>query len=433
MICGKRIVNGSVSGVVERGLCNGCGTCQSSCPEDAIRLSLNSRIGLFVPIIDKSICTNCGSCRDACPGLGIDLRLFNLELFGNALSDPLLGSYRRILNGHSNDERIRFGSASGGMITQLLVYAFEKGVINGALVTRMSRNNPLVPEPIVARTVTEIVEASKSKYCPVPANVALREILESSSDDRFAVVGLPCHIHGLRKAEMVHERLRRRIRLHFGLFCGTGLNFLATEFLLKRMAITTQDVVEIQYRGEGWPGKLTIRDMDGRRITVPYMDYFNFRLGPFINWRCRVCPDRTNFLSDISFGDAWNRMTESRNSPGESIVISRTPIGDDLLRESAKAGLIDVFQTRREEIVKSQALYDKQLEVSSRIGLARRLGHNLPEYGIDLGKPRVLAYPRMMIEQLLSFVACNHLWGILDTYFDLLEGLARMKSRSGSG
>ena len=50
---------------------------------------------------------------------------------------------------------------------------------------------------------TEPVSATKSKYCPVPANVRIKKILRRNG--KFAVVGLPCHIHGVRKAEMLNK------------------------------------------------------------------------------------------------------------------------------------------------------------------------------------------------------------------------------------
>jgi coenzyme F420 hydrogenase subunit beta len=47
-------------------------------------------------------------------------------------------------------------------------FALEEGIIDGALVTRMKKDRPLEPEPFIARTREEIIEASKSKYCGVP-------------------------------------------------------------------------------------------------------------------------------------------------------------------------------------------------------------------------------------------------------------------------
>jgi len=74
----------------------------------------------------------------------------------------------------------------------------------------MKKENPLEPEPFIARTKEEIIEASKSKYCPVPANIALKEIMDSKSGEKFAVVGLPCHIQGIRKFEEVNKILKEK-------------------------------------------------------------------------------------------------------------------------------------------------------------------------------------------------------------------------------
>src|SRR5690606_36009483 len=115
------------------------------------------------------------------------------------------------------DDNIRYNSSSGGLVTQILCFALEKGIINGALVTKMNKESPLQPQPFIARTKEEIIEASTSKYCPVPANMALKEIL-SSDVEKVAVVGLPCHIMGIRKAEMKNNLLKNKIVLHMGIF-----------------------------------------------------------------------------------------------------------------------------------------------------------------------------------------------------------------------
>jgi len=79
-------------------------------------------------------------------------------------------------------------------VTALFIFALEKGLIDGALVTGMKKDKPLEPEPFIARTREKIISARGSKYCSVPANIALKEILKAKEEERFAVVGLPCHI-----------------------------------------------------------------------------------------------------------------------------------------------------------------------------------------------------------------------------------------------
>ena len=146
-----------------------------------------------------------------CPGHEVDFKGLNLEIFGKEPEDILIGNYLNCYVGHATDYDIRYNSASGGLVTALLIFALEEGLIDGALVTRMKKDKPLEPEPFIARTREEIIEARGSKYCPVPANVALREILEANEGERFAVVGLPCHIHGMRRAQRVDARLKERV------------------------------------------------------------------------------------------------------------------------------------------------------------------------------------------------------------------------------
>ena len=89
-------------------------------------------------------------------------------------------------------------------------------------------------------------------------NIALKEIINSRDEEKIAVVGLPCHIQGLRKAMAKDSKLRDRIVLCLGLFCNHSPNFLATHFLLESNKINENDIIRLDYRGEGWPGHLKI-------------------------------------------------------------------------------------------------------------------------------------------------------------------------------
>jgi len=108
----------------------------------------------------------------------------------------------------------------------------ENKIIDGAIVTKMKKDNPLEPETFIARTKKDIIESSKSKYCPVPLNIVLREIINSKEDEKFAIVGLPCHINGIINAEKINKKLKDKIIIKFGIFCNHTPNFLATELYL---------------------------------------------------------------------------------------------------------------------------------------------------------------------------------------------------------
>lgn len=376
----------SVSSIIKDNLCTGCGTCVSLCPHDAIELWIDSKKGTYVPNIDLEACNNCGICRQACPGGEVDFDALNIKLFGKKPDDNLLGNYINCYAGYSTNEGIRYNSSSGGLVTALLIFALEEGIIDGALVTRMKKDKPLEPEPFVARTREEIIEASKSKYCPVPANVALKKIMESSDGERFAVVGLPCHIHGIRKAQNLDKRLKEKVILTLGLMCGHTPNFKATEaFLDMHWNIKKEDVKKLDYRGSGWPGLLKCK-LNGKDLSIDQNKCWKFIGSSFFSPdRCLICADFTAELADISFGDAW--LPELRNDKkGCSIVISRTASSEMILKQMIDRGKIVFRNSSRMEVIKSQfvPIYNKKFNIKSYYQIFDLFQKALPSYNIDM-------------------------------------------------
>ena len=371
--------NNTIAQVVKDGLCTGCGTCIALCPEEAIKLTINEKKGIYVPELNEEKCNNCGICCEVCPGHEVDFKQLNLEIFGKEPEDVFIGNYLNCYVGHSTDYNIRYNSASGGLITQLLIFALEEGIIDGALVTRMKKESPLEPEPFIARTREEIIEASKSKYCPVPANIALKEILDSEEGERFAAVGLPCHIHGVRKAEQINKKLKEKIVLHLGIFCNHAPNFWGTKLLLQRLKIREDEVTKLDYRGEGYPGSMKISKKSGEPLLLP--DCWSF-IGTYFFYptRCLMCSDEICELADVSFGDVW--LPElSDDKIGTSIVVSKSEIGDKILQMMKSKNKIELNEVGVKKVIQSQVgvLYFKKKNLNAR----SKLFKVVPKYNIQ--------------------------------------------------
>lgn len=413
-----------ITSIVENGLCTGCGTCISLCPKKAIQIQKNNEKGIYEPEINENKCINCELCLKVCPGHEVNFKDLNLEIFGTDAEDILVGNYLNFYTGHSTDYEIRYNSSSGGLVTQLLIFALEEGLIDGALVTRMREDNPLEPEPFIARTKEEIIEASKSKYCPVPVNIALREILELDEGERVAVVGLPCHIQGIRKAEKVNKKLSKKIVLHLGIFCSINRNFLAQEYLLKKLNINKEDILKFDYRGKGWMGNMTIILKNGDEKSYPYRTYWREILDSyFIPMRCTLCSDQFCELSDISFGDIW--LPEYRSDQiGTSVVISRTEIGNDTLDQMKSANKIDLYEIEREKVVKSQinALKLKKNYSNAHISLRKVLRKKVPNYNQKLLKPNSNSYLHVILYYPRNYLSSRrYLWVLLEPFTKLVS------------
>lgn len=381
--------------VIDNGLCCNCGACEGICPTNAIELQIDHEKKEYTPVIDEMKCNNCNLCYSVCPGHSVNYKQLNDFFFNKDPQDLLMGNYLNCYLGFVTDDHIRFNSASGGLVTGILIYALDKGIIDGALVTRMSKENPLEPEPFIARTPGEIIEASKSKYCPVPVCKVLKEII-NSADDKLAVVGLPCHIHGIRNAEMMNKFLREKIVLHLGIFCSHTDTFWQTDSLLSKWGIEPNEVQEINYRGDGWPGNMTITLKNGKIWRIPFSDALSQHT-LWINaiFRCLFCPDLTAEISDMSFGDPWIPKIIETEKIGQSIVICRTKNAERILSNAVAGGYIQLDDLSPELVKKSGYMMEsKKKDIKVRLLIRKVFGKIIPEYQTQFQKPYFKNYLR---------------------------------------
>ena len=320
----------------------------------------------------------------------MDFESLGSSIFGQPPENLLIGNHFACYVGHSTNETIRYNSASGGIATQLLVYAMEKGLIDGALVARARKDNPLLIGGVIARTTEEVIAASKSKYCPVAINTGLREVLKE--DGRFAVVGLPCHIHGIRKAEKVFKILKKRIVLRIGLLCSHMVSYEGVDLLIAKLHIPKGSVSELNYRGEGWPGSMSISTLNGSTRTLPligswYAYWPVFSSFFFTPMRCTMCPDQAGELADVSLGDAWLPEFRSEKS-GESLIVIRTKAASDFFATLYREKTVHVKEVEASKVVQSQLvnLVFKKKDLGSRLFTLRRFGINTPRF---VPEPRI--------------------------------------------
>ncbi|MEM2351183.1 MAG: Coenzyme F420 hydrogenase/dehydrogenase, beta subunit C-terminal domain [Thermoproteota archaeon] len=378
----------SVGAIWAAGLCIGCGTCASACPKGAVSIKRHSWKGFYFPEIDQRLCNQCGYCLQACPGGSVNFQHLATEFLDGQSSDKLIGTFSQLYIGHASSFKIRYNASSGGLVTSLLCYALEHKIIDGALVLTMSESNPLETEPRIATTPDEIMAAAGSKYCPAAPNVKLREIL--AMPGRYALVGLPCHVHAVRKWQLIMPDLRSKIAFICGLFCANSSTYLGTEYFLKSHGIDPRLVSEIRYRGEGWPGKIKVALRDGTIKFFPrpasekswhrralLISAFHY---DFIHPRCLLCPDQTAELADISFGDPWLPEYTQVERLGKSLIIVRTRVGSELVNAALRDGAI-VAEPVELNVVKRAQNYSFKQGVGSRLKLRALIGLSVPDYG----------------------------------------------------
>jgi coenzyme F420 hydrogenase subunit beta len=362
--------------VYKNKLCTGCGTCLSVCPNNAIKIVKDEKKGVYKPKVDKNKCNKCGLCLKVCPG------------WQTKINNNLIGNNLKIFSGKSRDSNLSKISSSGGSITQVLLYLIKKGEIDGALVTIM---DGLVPKPIIAKNEKDIISAIGSKYCPVPLNVELRNILESKVE-KIAFVGLPCHVQGLNNLIKIKPELGKKIYITLGIFCSRTPTFIATENLLKKLNLKTKDIKSINYRCK-YDMVITLKN--GHERIIPYRNYWNSDFKYLISPRCIMCHDRLNDFSDLSFGDDWENKS--------NIIIARTKKGLETIK---KVKDIELQELTIEGInnLKKQSIFKKK-NLAARLFFLKIFKIKTPRFDKEIPKPGISAYPQALLFLMRTQVA----------------------------
>lgn len=340
----------NIEGVSADGLCTQCGTCVAVCPREAISAEWNVRLGYRMRVIE-SRCDDCGICAKVCPGPGFDYShsAWWREAAEERGTEDFVGPWRRLYTGWATDDETRYRGASGGLATAILQGALASGLIDAAILCRTDPENPLRAEATIARSADEIAACRGSKYNLVAMNTELRRVIREPG--RYALVGLPCHIQGFRLARERSTPLRERVVFTIGIFCASSFTPRATAMEALRAGLDPRHLARVSYRGPGWPGPLHLETDSSRIYEAALSSYFPRFVRSGSPLRCRLCPDGSAELSDMSVGDAW--LARHEGTPGVSDLIVRTARGEQVIDTVAPKWLI-LFESSPDEILRTQ-------------------------------------------------------------------------------
>ncbi len=365
--------------IVKAGLCVECGTCVAACPSNAIRIVKFE--DMYLPIINYAKCKECGTCYQVCPSNYEEILNQNQVIKKHVQKwvpytikyDRYLGSFIKTYLAYSTNTYIRYSASSGGIISTLIYFLLKEKYIDAAILvcdSIIGNDSYYEPIPCVIKTLEEFVNKLPyifgSRYRPVPLNQVLEKIAKDKSLNSIAFVGLPCHIRGLKKLQEYNSYLRKKKFITIGLFCNNTPSLKALKYLLTVVIGLNREriskITRIQFRGRGWPGFLTIEFKDTTKLLIPFFKYRDSGFGQFfMHKRCLLCTDQTAELADISVGDAWLADLISKERLGISTVITRTPLGEEILRRAANKNYLVLHEIPHKKAIQQAAVFKKQL------------------------------------------------------------------------
>ncbi len=337
--------------VLNPSLCTTCGACELACPERVIEF--DGIVPRLRTGASDAVCGTCTDCLTVCPGRDPATPALENELFGRTrtVEERWLGIVRQMYGACSTEPEVFERSASGGSVTTLLVTSMECLELDHVLVMGRQAAQPWRSAPVLRPRGTNLADYAQSTYQLAPYLGALRYLMTERPGSRVAMVGLACHVQGMRKLQAMDTRIGAWARAHVGFIieiaCSSGTTPAGTESMItETLGLELSQVVELRYREGEYPGQMQVKTRDGATHLVPFWKAVKH----FANnktHRCLSCGDWMSGLADISVSDGdpniFDASLGARAIAKHGRVFVRTTQGARVLQHAADKGVLEVW------------------------------------------------------------------------------------------
>lgn len=311
----------SVTSLLDKSYCVGCGACVNICPTNALELKPDT-YGYYRANILFDQCIDCGKCSNVCPALHTPDK--------KNLKKP--ECYEFI----AKDENILLASSSGGAFALLSEKVFEK---NGYVVGAAWDKDFSVKHSMIESS-QDLPKLQKSKYVQSYIGNTLKKIKEKLDKRRFVLfTGCPCQVAGLKAyLNKEYENL-----ITVDLLCSYSPS---TEFFkkyLKEAFPSGLQQYQFRYKNRqyGWDCvTINANTVDGEDIIRHGGIQDDYQRAYHNHLMCPIHCENCKYQSaprygDLTIGDFWGiekKDLQIDSSKGVSIILCNNQKGKDFLK-----------------------------------------------------------------------------------------------------
>ena len=285
---------------------------------------------------------------------------------GSAPRTAELGTVRSTAAGHVTAGDFRREGSSGGMTTWFLRALLDAGEVD-QIIHVMTREE--LADSRVAATDPDALFAfgastadsppqrgAKTRYYPVEMSGALTHI--RTVPGRYAIVGLPCFVKGVRLLQKHDPILRERVRFCVGIVCGHLKSTRFADIMAWEQGVAPGRLRHIEFRkktdtrASDYAVEATSDTgevVERRAASLLGQDW---GAGLFKYRACDFCDDVTNETADIAFGDAWLPGYDS-DPAGTNVMIVRSEQAQRVI--DLRAADLTLEEISPEDVARSQA------------------------------------------------------------------------------
>ncbi len=305
--------------------CYGCGVCSIICPQNIIRIELNSN-GFYEPILfTKDKCTHCGLCLSVCAYSHHELAIENNEKPEGYAA-------------WSNDEDNRFRCSSGGIGFELGKSLIKQGFNACGVRYNIKKQKA---EHFITDNIKDYQESIGSKYIQ---SYTFDAFSSFKKNEKYFVTGTPCQIDSMRRMIRLRKIEDNFILMDF--FCHGVPSILMWKKYLKDIENKIGPLTAISWRNKqtGWNDSyaITAKSNESEERYFSRLRQGDLFYKMFLSDSClgEACYSHCKYKgtassADIRIGDLWS-PTYKDDENGVSGVVAITPKGKQVINSIKK-------------------------------------------------------------------------------------------------
>lgn len=267
--------------------------------------------------------------------------------------------------GHATDNQIRYASSSGGVGTAITKYLFSLPEY-GTSITFVFDQRACMYIPKMIYSANEI-NICGSIYQDINLIEFIRNNINNIKEG-IVLTCAPCHVTAIR--QLLNKHKIKNFILSFS--CSGQTTVEGTWCFYRFIGIKKEDVLHMQYRGNGWPSGIQIQTIENKTLffknyTEPWATIHRSWL--FRPRRCFYCKRDTGNNADISLADPWLKDYLDNDRIGNTLFNVNTELGANILKVMINNNLINYntvdlntySAAQKNNILKGKHLYEFKL------------------------------------------------------------------------
>lgn len=238
--------------------------------------------------------------------------------------------------GYTADTEDRNRASSGGIGTAIVRHLLSLPEFGTSITFEFDQKKCMYVPKLIYSSYD--INVCGSIYQDIDIVRFLRENLDNIKNG-VVVTCTPCQVAAVRQL-----LTKNKIHCFILSFSCSGQTVIeGTWKYYELLGIQKEDVVNMQYRGNGWPSGIQIELKNGHKIykdnyTEPWKTLHKSKL--YTPKRCLYCKRDTGYNADIALADPWLQKFLHKDKLGHTLCIPFSEKGLDLLQELQKESLV---------------------------------------------------------------------------------------------